>query len=123
MALFTGAFENKLDRKGRVSLPALYRAQLPDGDDRLVYPYRSPNDQALEACDRTRMDMIADSLDDYDLYSEEEQQLSAAIIADARPLPLDRAGPLILTPAYPQHAGLSNRSEESRVGKGGVRTV
>src|SRR3546814_2232313 len=55
------------------------------------------------------MDMIADSLDDYDLYSEEEQQLSAAIIADARPLTLDGEGRLMLPPEYAAHAGISDR--------------
>src|SRR3546814_13278769 len=110
MALFTGSFENKLDRKGRVSLPALYRAQLPDGDDRLVYLYRSPNDQALEACHRTRLYMIADSPDAYDLYSEDEQKLTAAHCADARPQHHAREGRLTLPPPHPPTAGKTRKT-------------
>ena len=37
MALFIGTHENKIDRKGRVSLPADYRAELPSEDDRTIY--------------------------------------------------------------------------------------
>src|SRR3546814_13393131 len=55
MALFTGSFENKVDRKGRVSLPGRYRAQLPDGDDRLVYLYRPPNTQIGSASGTERV--------------------------------------------------------------------
>src|SRR3546814_14117344 len=45
MALFTGSFENKLERKGSVSLSALYRAQLPAGVERLDPLFASPTHQ------------------------------------------------------------------------------
>ena len=37
MALFIGTHENKIDRKGRISLPADYRAELPLEDYRTIY--------------------------------------------------------------------------------------
>lgn len=55
MALFAGTYENKVDKKGRVSLPAPFRAQLPEGDGRLVYVYRSPSLIALEEIGRAHV--------------------------------------------------------------------
>ena len=61
MALFTGTFENKVDGKGRVSLPADYRDLLTDADQRSFYIFPSPNLDALEACDEEFMQRVADS--------------------------------------------------------------
>lgn len=105
MALFTGTYENKIDRKGRVSLPAAFRAQLPEGDGRLVFVYRSPSLPALEACDQAFMDRLADSLEQFDMFSEAEEDLGAVILADARPLSLDAEGRIML-PA--EHTGFAN---------------
>ena len=49
MALFAGTYENRIDRKGRVSLPADFRAELPAEGARVVYVYPSPRGGALEA--------------------------------------------------------------------------
>ncbi len=109
MALFTGTFENKVDRKGRVSLPATFRAQLPEGDGRLVFVYRSPSLAALEACDRSFMERLADSLEDYDLFSEAEEDLGGTILADARPLSLDGEGRIMLPAEHSEFAGIADR--------------
>lgn len=109
MALFTGTYENKVDRKGRVSLPAPFRAQLPDGDARLVYVYRSPNLPALEACDQSFMDRLAESLEQFDMFSEAESDLGAVILADARPLSLDAEGRIMLPADYAKFAGIGER--------------
>lgn len=105
MALFTGTYENRIDRKGRVSLPATFRSQLPEGDGRLVFVYRSPSLAALEACDQAFMDRLADSLEQFDMFSDAEEDLGAVILADARPLSLDAEGRIML-PA--EHTGFAN---------------
>lgn len=61
MALFTGTYrENKIDRKGRVSLPAKLRAELPPENNREIFIYPSPTMDALEACDRSYMERLRD---------------------------------------------------------------
>lgn len=109
MALFTGTYENKVDRKGRVSLPAPFRAQLPEGEGRLVYVYRSPSLPALEACDQSFMDRLAESLEQFEMFSESESDLGAVILADARPLSLDAEGRIMLPAEYAEFAGIGER--------------
>lgn len=104
MALFAGTYENKVDRKGRVSLPAPFRAQLPEGDGRLVYVYRSPNLAALEACDQAFMERLAESLEQFDMFSDAEAEMGAVILADARPLSLDGEGRIMIPAEYMEFA-------------------
>ena len=116
MGLFTGTYENKVDRKGRVSLPSIFRSQLPDGDARVVYVYRSPSLQALEACDQAFMDRLADSLEEFEMFSDEEEDLGSAIVADARPLSLDGEGRIMIPSEYTAFAGIGERA--TFVGRG-----
>lgn len=116
MALFTGTFENKIDRKGRVSLPADFRTELPNGDDRIVYVYRSPRWSALEACDKAFMQRLANSLDQLDMFSDEEDDLSATLVADARRITLDSEGRIILPSLFMDFSGLANSA--TFVGRG-----
>lgn len=109
MTLFAGTYENKVDKKGRVSLPATFRAQLPEGDGRLVYVYRSPNLPALEACDAGFMERLAESLEQFDMFSDAEAEMGAVIMADARPLSLDGEGRIMIPPEYMEFANISDR--------------
>jgi len=110
MALFTGTFENKIDRKGRVSLPADFRTELPNDDDRVVYVYRSPKWAALEACDKSFMQRLADSLDQLNMFSDEEDDLGATLVADARRIALDGEGRIILPTSFIEFSGLTERA-------------
>ena len=116
MALFTGTFENKVDKKGRVSLPADFRAELPDGDERIVYIYPSPKDDALEACDKAFMQRLVDSIEDAPLYSDEEDDLGATIVAQARKALLDETGRIVLPPDFAHLAGIDDKA--TFVGRG-----
>ncbi len=116
MALFTGTYVNKLDKKGRVSLPADFRAELPDADQRLVYVYRSPKDPALEACDKAFMQRIADSVEELAMFSDDENDLSATIVGDARRQQLDETGRISLPPDFIAFAGITERA--TFVGRG-----
>lgn len=109
MALFAGTYENKVDKKGRVSLPAPFRAQLPEGDGRLVYVYRSPNLLALEACDPAFMERLAESLEQFDMFSDDEAGMGAVIMADARPLSLDGEGRIMIPAEYMDYANIEGR--------------
>ncbi len=109
MALFTGTYENKVDAKGRVSLPAVFRAQIPKSSAKLVYVFRSPSLPALEAGDQAFMDRLADSLEDYELFSQEEKDLGV-VLADARPLTLDGEGRIMIPAEHMAFAGIGDRA-------------
>ena len=116
MALFTGTYVNKVDKKGRVSLPADFRAELPEDGQRLVYVYRSPKDQALEACDKAFMQRLADSVEELAMFSDDENDLSASIVGDARRQQMDETGRISLPPEFISYAGIDERA--TFVGRG-----
>lgn len=109
MALFSGTFENRIDRKGRVSLPADFRSELPAEENRIVYVYPSPRGGALEACDRAFMQRLADSLEQFDIFSDEEDDFAAMIVADSRRLSIDGEGRIVLPPELIAFAGIDER--------------
>jgi MraZ protein len=106
MALFIGTHENKIDRKGRVSLPADYRAELPKDDDRVIYVFPSLYITALEACDRTQLQLHADSIGALDQFSKEEAYFSSRILAEARKFTIDGDGRIVLPQAFIARAGI-----------------
>lgn len=110
MALFTGTFENKVDRKGRVSLPADFRAELPEGGERVVYIYPSPKHDALEACDKAFMQRLVEAIEERPLYSDEEEDLNQSIVANARKALLDETGRLVLAADQCAHAGIEEKA-------------
>src|SRR5690606_31394902 len=59
VALFLSRFDNKVDRKGRVSVPAPFRAQLSQQAFHGIIAYPSPVAPAIEGCGRDRIEQIA----------------------------------------------------------------
>lgn len=96
MATFIGQHENKIDRKGRVSVPSKFRAQLAKEDFQGVVVYPSPKYPALEGMSFRRIEQIAASLDDLDMLSDKADDLAATILAEARELPFDGEGRIML---------------------------
>jgi MraZ protein len=110
MALFIGTHENKIDRKGRVSLPADYRAELPNDDDRVIYIFPSLYTTALEACDRVQLEHHAERINAFDQFSQEEAYFSSQILADARKLTIDGDGRIVLPAEFMGRAQIDGRA-------------
>lgn len=110
MALFVGTHENKIDRKGRVSLPADYRAELPEDDDRVVYIFPSLYTTALEACDRAQLALHADRISALDQFSQEEAYFSSQILAEARKIVIDGDGRIVLPGEFLKRAQLDGKA-------------
>ncbi|HLF59488.1 MAG TPA: division/cell wall cluster transcriptional repressor MraZ [Alphaproteobacteria bacterium] len=116
MALFLSTFVNKVDKKGRVSVPAPFRAALAGQAFAGIIAFRSYKFRALEACGADRMDRLSRSMDDLDLFSQEHDDLAATIFADAHQLPFDSDGRIVLPEQLAQHAEIAERA--AFVGRG-----
>lgn len=110
MDRFVSTYTNKLDAKGRVSIPAGYREILArDGYEGGIYCYPSLDSPALDAGGERlakKIDALLSGLDD---YSDERDQLSVALYGDVQVLKLDGDGRIVLPEDLRTHAGIDGQ--------------
>lgn len=110
MPLFLSTHINKVDKKGRVSVPASFRAAIEDQSFQGVVLFRSNNHDCLEGFAYSYMEELGERLDNFDLFSSEQDDLATAIFADAVQLPLDGDGRIILPEGLTGFAGLQGQA-------------
>ena len=118
MAVFIGTFENKIDRKGRVSAPAPFRLTLAGQSFQGIVAFRSYRAAAIEACGIDFMERLNDSMTSLDFFSDAQDDLAATIFADSQQLPFDGDGRIILPGQLAEHAGITEHA--AFVGKGPI---
>ncbi|MBC7953738.1 MAG: division/cell wall cluster transcriptional repressor MraZ [Rhodospirillaceae bacterium] len=116
MGLFLSTFVNKVDKKGRVSVPATFRATLSQQSFQGIIAYRSFTAACMEGCGMDFMERLSDSTQNFDAFSAEQEDLSALIFADARQLAWDPEGRIVLPEDVMAHAGITDTA--AFVGKG-----
>ena len=116
MSVYFGTFENKVDRKGRVSVPAPFRQILATSAFQgiIAFHYHTPN--AMEACGLEFMERLELSASDFELFSEQHDDLGFNIFAESLPLPFDGEGRVILPASLLEITGITERA--AFVGKG-----
>src|SRR3990167_3831458 len=92
MALFLSTFTNKIDSKGRVSVPAQFRSAL----NNQIVVYESFINECIEGCDIERIKRLSDSIDNLDPFSEERDAFATTILGGAMQLSVDGDGRVIL---------------------------
>lgn len=110
MALLVGRHINKIDKKGRVSVPKPFRAQFSGLSFQGLYAYPLFKQPAIEACDETFMERIAESLDDLDMFSDEQDDLASVVLESSHALAFDPEGRVVLPPELLEHAGISDKA-------------
>jgi MraZ protein len=116
MDRFVSTFTNKIDAKGRVSVPAPFRLVLErDGYSGApagaigtggIYCYPSLDSAALDAGGERlarKIDALLANLAD---YSDERDELSVALYGDVQVLHVDADGRIVLPESLRAHAGL-----------------
>ena len=66
--------------------------------------FRSYKNQAIECCSYSRMERLSESVDDLDVFSDAQEDLTATIFADAQQLPFDGDGRVVLPQSILEHA-------------------
>lgn len=110
MALLVGRHLNKIDKKGRVSVPKPFRDPLRAQGFAGIYAYPLFKHQAIEACGEEFMARISDSLDDLDYLSDEQDDLASVIMGHSHTLAFDPEGRVVLPPELMEHAGISGEA-------------
>lgn len=96
MALFIGSFTNRIDRKGRVSVPVTFRSELAGQRFNGVVAFRSVKHPAVHCAGLDWFEQVNASLGGVDLFSDAHDDLTATLFADARQLPFDGEGRVLL---------------------------
>ena len=96
MALFLSTFINKIDSKGRVSVPAQFRLSLGNPDFSGIVVYESFVNDCIEGCDIERIKKLSESIDNLDPFSEERDAFATTILGSAMQLAMDADGRVIL---------------------------
>lgn len=110
MTLLVGRHTNKIDKKGRVSVPKPFRASFAQQAFNGVYAYPLFKYPAIEICDEAFMARLSDSLDELDMFSDEQDDLAAVIMNNAEALPFDPEGRIVLPKRLSDHAGLGSNA-------------
>jgi MraZ protein len=108
MDRFVSHYTLKLDSKGRVSIPASFRAVLArDGFDGL-YCYPALDRPALDAGGNALLKEIETLIERFSPYSEEREQFSTTLYSTSEILKVDGEGRVVLTEPLKSHAGIAD---------------
>lgn len=108
MDRFVSHYTLRLDAKGRVSIPAPFRAVLArDGFDGL-YCYPALDRPALDAGGNALLKEIEALIERFPPYSTERERFSAALYATSEILKIDGEGRVVLTEPLKSHAGIAD---------------
>jgi MraZ protein len=111
MRQFMGTHQSKVDAKGRVSIPAAFRAILrdsaPEGPVSAVLR-ASHTHPCIEVWPVAGFEALGESLQRMALFSEDHEDLSAALYNDAHPVESDREGRINLPEWLVTHANISD---------------
>jgi MraZ protein len=116
MALFIDTFVNKIDRKGRVSVPAPYRAALAAQTFQGIIAFPSFKFDAIQCAGMDWMTELTESVGRVDLFSDAHDDLTATLFADAKQLGFDSEGRIMLPESLTQHAHITDSA--AFVGRG-----
>ena len=105
MSLFLSSFINKIDVKGRVSVPAQFRAAVNNDEFAGVVLYRQYAPNCIGGVSMARMEQIANNADTHGTNSKTD-----ALFAEARQMAFDITGRIIIPKDLLKHAGIKDKA-------------
>jgi len=106
--MFLTTYENKLDKKGRVSVPASFRSYLSNLGYNGVVCFPSFNNQSIEAWPQDRIEKISNSIDSLNPFEEKRDYFATSILSESINLLFDSEGRITLSKKLLNHARIKN---------------
>ena len=106
--MFLSSYENKLDKKGRVSVPATFRTHLSSMGYNGFICYPSFNHSALEACSQERIEKLSDTIDTLNPFEEKRDYFATSILSESVQFQFDTEGRISLTEKLLNHEKIKN---------------
>ena len=107
--MFISTYENKLDKKGRVSVPASYRSHLSVLGYSGVICYPSFTNSSIEFCPQDRLQQIIDTIDTLNPFEENRDIFSTSILANSFQLNFDSEGRVTIPDKFLSHSGIKEK--------------
>ena len=105
---FVATYTNRLDGKGRVSVPAPFRQVLTRENQDGVYCYPALDRPAIDGGGARLQQAIAERLAVFETFSEDHESLSTAFYGESRILKVDQDGRVVLPDEFRDYAGIAD---------------
>ena len=106
--MFLSTFQNKLDKKGRVSVPASFRSYLSNLGYNGVICYPSFNNNCIEAWPQDRIEKISNAIDSLNPFEEKKDYFATSILSESINLQFDSEGRILITSKLLKYAKIKN---------------
>ena len=106
--MFLSTYENKLDKKGRVSVPASFRSYLSNLGYNGVVCYPSVKNQSIEAWPQDRIEKISNTIDSLNPFEEKRDFFATSVLSESINLQFDGEGRISLTQKLLKHSKIKN---------------
>ena len=116
MDRFVSHFTLRLDAKGRISIPAPFRAVLARDGFEGLYCYPALDRPALDAGGNALLAEIDTLIGRFSPYSDEREQFSTALFGTSEVLKIDSEGRVVLTEPLKVHAGIADEAAFAGLG-------
>tara|TARA_Y100000590_G_C15603014_1_gene970849 strand:- start:502 stop:966 length:465 start_codon:yes stop_codon:yes gene_type:complete len=105
--MFLSTHENRIDKKGRVSVPASFRTYLSSMGYNGVICYPSFNNSSIEACPQSRIEKLSDAIDSLNPFEEKRDIFATSVLADSINLQFDSEGRISIPSKLLRHAKIN----------------
>ncbi len=109
MDKYLSTYTNKIDAKGRVSVPAPFRANLTKEDFEGVFCYPSLDRPAIDAGGGRLLKHIDNLLQHVGPFAEDFEDLQGAVYGSSITLNIDQDGRIVLPDELKAHAGINDQ--------------
>ena len=116
MNLFLSQFVNNIDKKGRVSLPSLFRSALPKNSKSEIILFKSFKYNSIEGCSSERIKKIANRIDELDFFSDDQDDFATSIFSEIIPTKIDKEGRFLIPENLKKYSNITN--EVKFIGQG-----
>ncbi len=106
--MFLSCFENKLDKKGRVSVPATFRSHLNSMGYNGFISYPSFSNPALEACSQDRIEKLSNTIDSLNPFDEKRDFFATSVLSESENLQFDTEGRVSFSNKLLKHANIKS---------------
>ncbi len=106
--MFLSSYENKIDKKGRVSVPANFRSYLNSLGYSGFVTYPSFSSTSLEACSQERIEKISNAIDSLNPFEEKRDFFATSILSESNSLQFDPEGRVQIPENLLNHAKIKD---------------